>query len=744
MNLRSTTALLLALFVAPLFAQQPANHSAWNARHLILPQRQGWNFHGETQVQVTKVEANVSILEQAATTTLDIHLYNPGRTQAEASLMLPVPAGAAIGGFDFQGAAGAPTARVLPAAEARRIYDDIVRRLKDPALLEWVDFTLVQSSVFPVPAGGTQRLRLRYDHVCPADGDRIDYVLPRSESLEAIVPWNVSVTVRSERPISMVYSPSHDLVTSRKEANRQDFTVSAASQSQPGSFRLAFLRERGDLTASMIAYPDKEVGGGYFLLMAGLPSGLGKDLPQIQREVTIVLDRSGSMAGEKLDQAKAAALQVIEGLKDGEAFNLIDYSSQVASFAPRPVIKDRAAIEAVRAYLASLRPLGGTNIHGALTKALSQEPTPGMLPIVLFLTDGLPTVGITAEPQIGRVASAQNPHGRRVFTFGVGDDVNVPLLDRISDVTRAVGTYVDPGEDVEIKVAQVFRRLSGPLLADLTLETLDGQGAVTTRAMRELMPMNLPDVYEGEPLVIFGQYTSNDPLSFRLSGNLRGERRQFHFRFELDKANKRNAFVPRLWATRKIAYLVDQIRQAGAGSGLTPVNVFHDPRYKEIADEIVRLSTRFGVLSEYTAFLATEGTDLAHIAANNGIAMDNLLELAVVQRSGKSAVSQGKNFNRRKVQQSLDYFNGYWHAAGERVAVSGVQQVADRAFYKRGFDWIQGDAATKAATRTIQFGSEEHLAFARLLAAEGRQGVLSLRGNILMDHDGETVLIENH
>jgi Ca-activated chloride channel family protein len=755
MRMTTRSILLLAAaggLAAPALGQGP-DHFSLHASHVIVPQRTSWAWDAaRAPVVIEAVEARVSILEQVASTTLEIHLRNPGPTQAEAVLLLPVPDGAAVGGFDFQGSAMEPTARLLPRDEARRYYDDIVRRLKDPGLLEWAGYRLIRSSVFPVPPGGTQTVKLTYEHLCPADGDRIDYVLPRSESLEAQVPWKVEVELRSERPISMVYSPSHDLVTQVVEARRQVLTMHERCMRDPGSFRLSILRERGDLTASLIAYPDPEVGGGYFLLMAGLPGDLGGTAPSLRREVTLVIDRSGSMAGAKLDQVKAAALQVIEGLDEGEAFNLIDYSSQVASFAPRPVPKDRAAVVAARAYLSALRPIGGTNIHDALVEALRQEPTPGTLPLVLFLTDGLPTVGNTSEVAIRQVVEQANPHRRRVFTFGVGDDVNVPLLDRISDVTRATGAYVVPGEDVEVKVAQVFRRLSGPVLADLRLTTRADATGVTTRAIRELMPVHLPDLFEGEPLVLLGQYTShmgNTPIEFELSGNFRGTPRSFRFRFDLSKASTRNAFVPRLWATRKIAFLVDQIRQAGASpenlSAPRP-NLFEDPRYKELAEEILRLSTRFGVLSEYTAFLATEGTDLGgweEMAAAN---LRNLDSLAVQLRSGRSAVSQGRNFNDRKVRSKLDYHNGFWAASGERVQVASVQQIADRAFYKRGTQWVDGGAAVAkrlAVDSTVTFGSEEHLELVYALAAQGRQGLMSLGGEILLNHEGQNVLVIN-
>jgi len=745
--------LALTFAANPAKALQQGAFAGSSISHVVVPQTRGFAWQpGRPAVVIEAVHARVSILEQAASTTLDILLRNPGPRQAEAVLLLPVPDGAAVGAFTFQGAASEPTARVLSAEEARRIYDEIVRKLRDPALLEFAGYQLIRTSVFPVPPGGTQRVQLTFDHLLTADGDRVDYVLPRSESLEARVPWNVQVDLRSKRPISMVYSPSHDLVTRVREPHRRVFSVRAGGQSDPGSFRLSWLLQSGAVTASLLTYPDPEVGGGYFLLMAGLPAESQKaGVPGLKREVTVVLDRSGSMAGSKMDQARAAALQVIEGLEFGEAFNIIDYSSRVSSFAAAPVIKTQATTLEARRYLASLRTTGGTNLHDALLEALRQEPTPGTLPLILFLTDGLPTVGNTSEVAIRRVVETANPHGRRVFTFGVGNDVNVPLLDRISDVTRAMSTYVLPGEDVEVKVARVFRRLSGPVLADLELSLVDAQGALTTRRVRDILPGRLPDLFEGDQLVLLGQYREGGPLRFRLKGNFRGQQRAFAFDFEMRHASTQNAFVPRLWATRKIAFLVDQIRQAGAAQGGIPLttgtNIFDDPRYAELAEEILRLSTRFGILSEYTAFLATEGSNLGAWDELLMRCNDNLQAQAVRTRHGEEAVNQGRNFNERKVQSKVAYDNAFWNAAGKRVQFTGVQQINDRAFFKRGTRWIDSDVISRGleleVQETVVFGTPEHSAMVAEMVTQGRQGVLSLRGEILLRYRGKNVLLKN-
>jgi len=754
-------ALPILLSALPTAAQQGSGREdpAWpeisTVSHVVLPQAAGGSYNlrsDRAPIQVEEVRAKVSILESTARTTLEVQLRNPGRSRAEAVLLLPVPAGAVVSSFLFEGASSEPTARLLPREEARRTYDEIVARVKDPALLEFAGSNLVRSSVFPVEPGGRQRVRLTYEELLEEDGGRIDYVLPRSESLSVRVPWKIDVQIDSPSPISMVYSPSHDLETLLRKTRRVQLRVSAAARLAPGPFRISYLPERDEVTASLLAYPDRKVGGGYFLVMAGLPAVPPENGNRLKREVTLVFDRSGSMAGEKMDQARAAALQIVEGLEDGEAFNIIDYSSRVSKFAASPVIKSRKSVLEARDYLAAMRPTGGTNIHDALLEALRQERRQGFLGLVLFMTDGLPTVGRTTEGEISSMVAAANIHQRRIFTFGVGQDVNVPLLDRLSDRTRATSTFVLPGEDVELKLAKVFRRLYGPVLADLELETVDEQGAVTTRAVREILPARLPDLYEGDQLVLLGQYLADrKPLHFRLKGNYLGKERVFSFRFDVSRASTTNSFVPRLWAARKIAFLIDQIRQAGATLAGGPIavgtDIFSDPRFREIAEEILRLSTEFGILSEYTSFLATEGTDLGEWERLRLACNDELNRRAVRTRFGEGAVSQGHNFNEKKGQVLLNYDNAYWDENNALVSNYGVQQICDRAFFLQGDQWIDSRIISGGQSlqpeREIEFGSEEHAVMLDVLMAQGRQGLLALPGNTLLQYQGKAVLVRN-
>jgi Ca-activated chloride channel homolog len=330
MNFRTISLVFSLLF---LLVSAPAQDIAHDSVNIIIPQSRVICYPCPRPipqpVQISGVSVNVKIQQQIATTTMEISLRNDAPRPQEAQMLVPVPDGATIRSFGFDGVSKEPNAKILPKAEAEAIYRSIVNKMRDPALLEFAGYNLVRSSVFPVPAHSTQKVTLIYENLLPADGERIDYVLPRSESFASQnIPWLITVEIDAKQP-------THLISSTRIGKDRMRISLGDNTKLEPGPFRLSYLTEKNGLTASLLAYPDPTVGGGYFLLLAGVPVTKPEKTVSLKREVTLVLDRSGSMQGEKMEQARAAALQVINGLEDGESFNIIDYSDTVASFAEK-------------------------------------------------------------------------------------------------------------------------------------------------------------------------------------------------------------------------------------------------------------------------------------------------------------------------------------------------------------------------------------------------------------------------
>ena len=557
-----------------------------------------------------------------------------------------------------------------------------------------------------------------------------------------LVPWQIKADIESSRPIATVYSPSHLLYTYRASDNKVTVMTDPDAEFTPGPFMLSYLQEGDGISASLLAYPDDANDTGYFLLLAGMPAARPEDGNEIEREVTVVLDRSGSMSGEKIQQARDAAIQVVSGLNDGEAFNLILYNTAIERFSPQPVIKEPVVELAAHDYIRATNASGGTNLYAALETALAQAPTPEMLPLVLFLTDGLPTVGIVSETAIRDLTLYSNPYERRVFTFGVGYNVNAPLLDGIAQLSRAESFFVLPGEDVEMAVTEVFKSLAGPVFADPDLRILDTDGHPAVGRTQDVLPVVLPDLFDGDRLVVLGRYIGGAPLTFEFSGNFLGEPRTFSYRFDFANADKDHGFIPRLWAGRKVAELIEAIRQLGADPTVTE----NDPRITELAESIVRISTEFGIITEYTAYLAREGTDLGDWADILGQTTNTLVDRGADTRSGQGDVNQSLNLTMQRSQDVLNRDSSYLNSAMERTRIVNAQQANDLTFYFKDGRWIDSRLVMIEGLvtphRTIEFGSDEFFEVGEALADEHRQGALAFAQDILLLLNGEILLID--
>lgn len=713
----------------------------------ILPNLAPRHWGYSQPVEVSGVTATIDISRQIATTVLEITLRNPASFAQEAQVLLPVPEGVVVRSLSYDGVGTDVGASVLRKDEARRIYEDIVRSMKDPALVEFVGTSLVKTSAFPIPAGASQKVQLTLEQVLTSDAGRIDYTLLRSESLALASNWNISGTIRSDLPISTLYSPTHDISHERSSQGEIRFRVqnTAGNAADKGSVRVSYLvqpQQTSEPSFTVFTCPGDTPDTGYFMVLGGLPATRTDDQVTKPREITMVIDRSGSMRNEKIAQAKDAARQILAGLQPGEFFNIIDYSDSVSSFAPQPIAVDQTALDRAAKYITSIEANGGTNIHQALLEATQPAAAASHLPIILFLTDGLPTVGERDEVKIRDAVKASNDEGRRIFPFGVGFDVNVPLLTKLADSSRGAPTFVLPNENVETKVSQVYRRLKGPVLASPVLTAAD---PASDGRVAELMPRIMGDVFDGDQIIVMGTYRATSKVTLALSGEFFGKQLTSQISFDPRQASYTNSFVPRLWAERKVTSLIDEIRQAGA-EGLNT----SDPRVKELVDEIVRLSTKYGILTEYTSFLATEKEKFRD-ADRDGVideaaarATTNLKDNAVQQRWGAAAVRQQMDLQAKQSGLQAASNAYYMNEKLEREEVTNVLYFGDRAFFLRDNRWIDSRLLADEDAKPDQeivFGSAEYFELAATLAAKGRQNALTFDKDAVILVDQKRVLI---
>jgi Ca-activated chloride channel homolog len=571
--------------------------------------------------EVREVILDARVRDQVAEVQVSQTFHNPGSFPIDAEYLFPMPEEGAVQNFVLLVDGQELPGRLLPKDEARRIYEEIVRTRRDPALLEYMGRGLYRTSVFPIPPGADRKVTMRYTQLCKRDRDVVEFAYPLSTQKFTAKPiQRLSLTLRleSRAAIKSLYCPTYDARIDRSGDHEAKVSWEQRDTIPSADFRLITTLAEGRIGASVLSYRPGRSDDGYFLLLASPEVKIDRERRQ-PKTVIFVLDRSGSMAGKKIEQARNALRFVLNNLRDDDLFNIVVYDDRVETFKPElqrysPGSRD----EAVR-YVDNIREGGSTNIDAALKEALGQIRNDDRPSYAIFLTDGLPTAGEVGEAAITDHCHASNRYRTRLFAFGVGYDVNARLLDRLSGGNSGTSEYVKPDDDIEAHVAKFYGRMTSPVLADVRVE-LEGSSVNRT------YPRDIPDLFEGGQLVLAGRYTRSGRTTIKVSGKIAGERKSFEFPAELADSyqGSRFEFVEKLWATRRVGDLIDQIDLHGQN--------------KELVDELVALSTKYGLLTPYTSFLADDRVQLHASAANAIQTRQNLESLNVV--SGPAGVAQ--------------------------------------------------------------------------------------------------------
>ena len=532
---------------------------------------------------VEKLRSTVSVTLQGrvAQVTVEEWFQNRGAGLGEGDYHYPLPGEAAFGSFSLWQGDVELRGETMDANQARTIYEEIVRRKRDPALIELEGHGLIRARVFPINPGETRKVTLRYTQILDREGDawRFRYATGTGPGA-AGAARSFRLSAEGADRFGDPYSPTHQVRTRRADGRLE---VTLADSAVTGDFELFLPLARGLVGLSVVAHrPHGE--DGYFMLL--LAPG-ATPAATLRRDVVAVLDVSGSMSGDKLAQAKAALEQLLGSLREGDRFRLVAFESGVRRFAAEwtTLTPDnrRRAVDWVR----GLETGGGTNIAGALEEAFIVPPAGGALGVVVFLTDGLPTVGEQDPERIA--AHAEERRGTyRVFSFGIGYDVNTYLLDRLTEQARGVTQYVSPGADIEQAVGALTTKIASPVLTDIALGTADGI------ELYDLQPGTLPDLFAGDEMVVFGRYRgpNRDEQPVTLQGRRNGTAQRFSTVAGFPLERMANEFVRRLWATRKAGALSREIRLHG--------------QTVELMTALKDLALRYGVLTEYTSYLVQE------------------------------------------------------------------------------------------------------------------------------------------
>jgi Ca-activated chloride channel family protein len=570
-------------YALPVFVVALATANSASAAGLLIPEDKKLPPLAMVNHKVT-----VSIDEQVAVTTVEQTFRNHTDRNLEATYLFPVPKGASVDKFTMWVDGKEMGGELLDAKHAHKVYTDIVRRTQDPGLLEYLGNSLLRLSVFPVPPKGDQKVKISYKFVAPKDGAVVEYVYPLKtdgKATRTLEEFSVTLNIKSQHAVQNIYSPTHAITTTRKSDKEVNVVFERNQAILDKDFQLFYGFGDKDVGLTPLVYKPITTEDGYFMFLVS--PQLEAEKKRMPRDLVMVLDTSSSMSDIKMQQAKKALKYCLSQLKPEDRFGILKFSTSVSPFRDKLVEANKEYIDAANKWVDGLKTSGGTAIWPALEDAMAMRSSDAGRPFTMvFFTDGQPTVDETNPDKIIKNVMAKNTGNTRIFTFGVGDDVNAAMLDQLADATRAVSTYVREAEDIETKVTSLYGKISNPVLTDLKLTTGDNV------QIHEMYPPKLPDLFQGTQLVVIGRYIGSGHSAIRLTGMVGKEKTEFVYELNFPAKTETDTgkdFVEPLWARRKVGYLLDQIRVNGEKD--------------ELIKEVVALAKRYGIATPYTSYL---------------------------------------------------------------------------------------------------------------------------------------------
>jgi Ca-activated chloride channel family protein len=571
--------------------------SAVDAHGLLIPEDKSL-----PPLAMLNHKVRITIDDQLAVTRVEQTFRNHTDRNLEATYIFPVPPGASVNRFSMWVNGKETKGELVEANKARDIYTAIVRRTQDPALLEYMGNNLLRLRVFPIPPKADQKVALQFASVAAKEGKLVEYVYPlktNGKATSTLEEFSLTAAIKSEHNVTNVYSPTHSISVKRTSDKEVSITFDQNQALLDKDFQLFYAT--GDKDVGLTALTHRPISGDKgFVTLLITPRLEMSTRYQVPRDIVLVLDTSGSMRGVKMEQARKALKYCLDNLGAHDRFGLINFATTVNRYEDKLLPANEEQIAKSKKWVEELEATGGTAINDALASALElRSSEEGRTFTVVFFTDGQPTIGETDINKIIKNTLAKNTANTRIFTFGVGDDVNATMLDQLADKSRALSTYVRPKEDIENKVSGLYSKISNPVLTNLKLT------ATNDVKFSEVYPPELPDLFHGGQLVVLGRYSGKGPAAVKLSGRVGMEEKEFVYELTFPgKTGEEREFVEHLWARRKVGYLLDQIRANG--------------EKKELVQEVVRLAKKYGITTPYTSYLVVPDAAMPVAQGFNG------------------------------------------------------------------------------------------------------------------------------
>lgn len=696
-------------------------------------------------VNLKSVNATIQLKEGIGNITLEETFFNPSNFRLEGEYIFALPGESQIHDFFLYINGNKTAGEILDGTEAAKIYEGIVRKMRDPALLEYAGNSLFKARIFPIEPKADRKIELSYAQTVSYDGNVYKFSLPIKQSGQgSIEKFYMSINLQTNSTLGNIYSPSHQIHIVRENDNLAKITLEATNMEADKDLVLYYTLKQNDINATLLTFRPRTDRDGYFMLLAS-PGYDIEDEEYIPKDVIFVIDVSGSMAGEKIQQAKEALKFCVNTLKPNDSFEIISFSTSLNSFQNELKNAGKDEIENALYFIDNLNSSGGTNIDEALKKALRIKKINDKRPTsIVFLTDGLPTEGETSIKKILQNIKSEKKEFIRIFSFGVGFDVNTFLLDKISQDSHGSANYVKPGEDIEKEVSTFFAKISNPVMTSPKLD-------FAKAGVYDVFPQELPDIFKGQRVSAIGRYRNPGEFDVLLTGMQKKQLKKYEYNLQFKRRESDNDFIAKLWANRKVSHLLMQLRFNGEN--------------QELVESIKQLGKEYGIVTPYTSYLVTEQEK--ELAAINDRVRQGGGGVVEIRMQGQQRARKIQAEENEESVGSQVYYDAVMaapraasNASGKGAVLSSramkkianaekdeamiitVKRIFDRTFNLKSGVWVESDLTGDInPDRKIKFLSDEY--FNLVKESDELRKILSLGEEIIFKWDGEVYIIVN-
>ena len=644
--------------------------------------------HGSAvPLKIDRYHIKINVNNQLAITKINQTFTNPNDFDVNGFYISPVPDGDVLSNFTLSIDGEPVTGELLSKEESRMHYESMVREGNYTGFSEHLGTCAFLADVPRIPANSEVHIQFEYSQIVHSENDLAKYTYPLSlakSETGRIANLLVEMEIGSDSELGTIYSPTHEVTINRRDDKHANIRYEGKDIDPDDNFECYYSVSEENFGITLFTHRADEDEDGYFMLLVS-PKYEVKKTDVIEKDFIFVLDHSGSMARNKIEQAKEALRYCVWNLNEGDRFNLILFNTDITSLADRlnrqeglsaalshKLIDVKGGREKALDFIDGIGARGGTNINDALLTALEERPDPNRPRIIVFLTDGRPTVGVRNEARILENVAQANQSRSRIFVFGVGSDVNRRLLDKMAVDNRGTANYVeknkDINEDIEEAVSSLFRKMNEPVLVNVELDF----GQIITK---ELSPSNLPDLFRKEQLTLLGRYENHGDTVLKIRGSIANELHEFSQNVHFTELEMDNDFLPQLWAQRRIAELVEQ----------EALNGYNEERHKEIR----RLSIEHDVVTPYTRFYRSDNGSWVFVSDDIDTAYTH------GNKSKDDAVKDSKGIGDQK--RSM-----------HKIGYDDIKTYGRKTFYRHGRVWIDTKYDGQSDRKRIEFGSKEY------------------------------------